>query len=36
MTRAELIGKLIMAAGGLFIFWIVTFYRQHLDWRTRG
>jgi len=36
MTRAELIAKLIMAAGGLFVFWMVLFYRRHLNWRARG
>ena len=32
MTRAELIAKLVMAAGGLFVFWVVTVYRDHLKW----
>ena len=36
MTRAEVIAKLIMVAGGLFLFWMVLFYRRHLDWRAKG
>ena len=36
MTRAEHIAKLVMAAGGLFVFWMALFYRRHLDWRARG
>ena len=36
MTRAELIAKLVMAAGGLFVFWMALFYRRHLNWRARG
>jgi hypothetical protein len=36
MTRAEVIAKLVMAAGGLFVFWMVLFYQRHLDWRARG
>jgi len=36
MTRAEVIAKLVLAAGGLFIFWMALFYRRHLNWRARG
>jgi hypothetical protein len=36
MTRTEIIAKLVMAAGGLFVFWMVLFYRRHLNWRARG
>jgi len=35
MTRAEILAKLVLAAGGIFAFWLIYVYRRHVNWRAR-